>query len=469
MASRRRPAAARRDPPPAAHEKSPSTGEPDAAAFAKPLRSAQTRAVVGLFVGYCLYSAARRGLTVAQTRGMREELSLDIVDVGALNSAFTAAYGVSKFGGSVLCDFASESLVFSAGLVLAGAANLAMAASGSRAHSGAAWLLNGLAQGLGWPSLSMLVLGWFSPAQRGSVWSLCTVGGNVGKTISPPLLAAAAAALGWRAAFCAPGALAAAGGAAFWFAVRDAPAGVAANAPAAKAPADPAGGQRGSTRKPKPLWGALLSSADFWILAAADACVYVVLQGLSDWTPSILQSLHGLSAAAAASGLVWYEAGGIAATALSGPLSDRMGGSRNGASLLFALAMPAAIAALALVPARVPAGTGPASGDRGAWDPTTAFVSAALFCAGAGAYGPKTMCGLEARERHGYAAGAAGAAIGLVGQAGATASGLPLALLQRRGGWRAVLAGLAAAGGAAAAGFAVLVARAPRTKKAKAQ
>jgi sugar phosphate permease len=43
---------------------------------------------------------------------------------------------------------------------------------------------------------------------RGSVWSSCTVAGNLAKTVSPNMLAFLTVSLGWRWAFFGPGGVA---------------------------------------------------------------------------------------------------------------------------------------------------------------------------------------------------------------------------------------------------------------------
>lgn len=177
---------------------------------------------VALFCGYFLYTAGRRGVTASQDK-LQSELGFTIQDLGKLNSAFTAAYGGSKFLGNILTDFFSARQLFVLGLAAAGVANLVMGVSTSLSVSLTVWALNGALQGLGWPALSELVMRWFPPSMRGSVWSTCTVSGNVAKTVSPVVLAFAAAQFGWRAALFAPGGAALCAAIVVFFALRDSP------------------------------------------------------------------------------------------------------------------------------------------------------------------------------------------------------------------------------------------------------
>ena len=134
------------------------------AAQAAKLQRWQTLVFVALFGGYFLYTAGRRGVTAAQD-SLKSELGFTMSDIGTLNSAFTAAYGLSKFVGNIMTDFFSAKQLFVLGLAAAGVANLVMGVSSSLSVSAAVWSLNGALQGLGWPALSELVMRWFQPVR----------------------------------------------------------------------------------------------------------------------------------------------------------------------------------------------------------------------------------------------------------------------------------------------------------------
>jgi len=122
---------------------------------------------------------------------------------------------------------------------------------------------------------------------RGSVWSTCTVSGNVAKTVSPVILAFAASQFGWRAALFAPGGAALCAAVGVFFALRDSPEDV--GLPPILAPPKKSGKDNA---KPSMLaqWGEVVTSVDFWLVTIADVFIYFVLQGFSDWTPKFLQA-----------------------------------------------------------------------------------------------------------------------------------------------------------------------------------
>ena len=252
----------------------------------------QTLTFVALFSGYFLYTAGRRGVTAAQD-SLKAELGFTMADLGKLNSAFTAAYGASKFLGNILTDFFSAKQLFVLGLAAAGVANLVMGVSSSLNVSVAVWALNGGLQGLGWPALSELVMRWFQPNKRGAIWSTCTVSGNIAKTISPVILAFVAAQFGWRAALFAPGGAALLAAVFIFVALRDKPEDV--GLPPILSPPSGGSGASGAKKSMLASWGEVVTSLDFWLVTIADVFIYFVLQGFSDWTPLFLKEQHGLA------------------------------------------------------------------------------------------------------------------------------------------------------------------------------
>lgn len=438
------------------------------------LQRLQRQILGALFVGYFLYTALRLGLKqVAPDMQAAGGLRLGIADIGQMYSTCSLAYGASKFIASILTDFMSCRHLFVLGLAAAGGANIAMAASGSAGVLTLVWGLNGVVQGFGWPSLSAIIIAWFPPHRRGSVWSVCTVAGNLAKTLMPTLIAFAVAHGGWRAAFYMPGAVGLCSAASLLVVLRESPeaAGLPPQllkehfrtTPSILSEAKPTYGPQVQSIVEKPgsgvaAWVLVAQSVDFWVLAISDVFVYFVLQGFSDWTPLYLTDAHGMSHSAAALGLFWYEIGGICSTFTSGFLSDWLRGNRNLTSFVYSCCLVPALAGLPLLASTTT--VGPVA--------NTVIVYGCFLLIGIGTYGPKTMCGLEARERHMHAGGAAGALLGLLGQLGAAAAGWPLTQAHAIGGWGlpgGVMGGLSLASFLAMLGFGVLVLRGKSTGK----
>eukprot|EP00941_MAST-03F_sp_MAST-3F-sp1_P006536 g6536.t1 len=399
-------------------------------------RSSTFSILAGLFVGYCLYSGSRRGVIVANTSGMREEFGFDITFIGTLNSAFTAAYGISKFGSSVLCDFLPAKQLFIAGIFATGVVNIAMTCSPSLHLITFLWFINGLVQGIGWPALSVIILNSIPASRRGLAWSICTVGGNLGKTLSPLLLTIATTYFGWRTAFTLPGICA------FLVTLF-----VSSSVPNSVTKVD-----KTVSKKERKLdgWWLVVCSLDFWTLCIVDFFIYFILQSFCDWTHIYVTENIGFSSSIAASGLMWFEMGGIASTLLCGPLSDFFG-NRNRTSLFFTLFLLPGIFLL----------------KSGKSTSSVVVVFFGLLLIGCGCYGPKTLCGLVVREAHPYAAGSAGALLGIMGQCGAILAGYPVSKMQQTHGWNAVLHVLFASSLFCLFGFAILLVRQENKKKEK--
>lgn len=175
----------------------------------------------------------------------------------------------------------------------------------------------------------------------------------------------------------------------------------------------------------------------FWLLCIADAFVYLVLKGLSNWTILFLTSVRAFTDMQASVAATCFEIGGIAGSVAAGVVSDMLGGRRNLAALSFtALTLPGLVI-LWFLPT-------PDKENNDNVDPLTLFVGfAALFELGFAINGPKTLCGIAAREMaHPHAAGIAGGLLGLAGQVGATISGYPLIALKESYGWFGVFGGL---------------------------
>ena len=166
-----------------------------------------------IFVGYAALNVIRKAWpsAIAQS-SFTEELGLTPADIGAVTSFHGAAYGLSKFFSAVLMDRVSPEhapRVFSLGLCFCGAAVGLMASSTTLESLTGLWILQGLLQGLGWPTASKLLVQRMEKNELGYWWGLISVSGNVGAGIAPTATALLARHTGgWRVIFVASGTLA---------------------------------------------------------------------------------------------------------------------------------------------------------------------------------------------------------------------------------------------------------------------
>ena len=118
--------------------------------------------------------------------------------IGLIVSSSYVAYAISKFIGGVLSDRLSSRLLFTSGLVVSGLATIAFAYSDSVLVYTLLWFVNGLAQGIGWPSCAKVLRQWFSPQQFGTFWSLLSASTNISGSVSPFITAYIVINYGWR-------------------------------------------------------------------------------------------------------------------------------------------------------------------------------------------------------------------------------------------------------------------------------
>lgn len=74
-----------------------------------------------------------------------------LCDAGLITSSQTLAYAISKFISGVLSDQISARWLFSIGLFIVGAINIAFSWSSTVMLFTVLWFMNGFGQGFGWP------------------------------------------------------------------------------------------------------------------------------------------------------------------------------------------------------------------------------------------------------------------------------------------------------------------------------
>lgn len=124
-------------------------------------------------IGYLIYSAARRTLTVSLPL-LLIDLNLSKSDIGIISSNFSLAYGFSKFFWSIICDKFSCKLLFIFGLIFSSLLCFAFTFGTSVEYLSFIWFLNGSIQGVGWPALASIIFDNFENSMRGTAWSIAT-------------------------------------------------------------------------------------------------------------------------------------------------------------------------------------------------------------------------------------------------------------------------------------------------------
>ncbi|MEK7858242.1 MAG: MFS transporter [Elusimicrobiota bacterium] len=327
----------------------PAPFAPPIAAAEVPLRYRALRwqMMLSVFWGYAGFYLVRKNFSLAKPY-LIKELHLTTGDVGLIATALSVAYGVSKFAMGSVSDRSNPRTFMATGLIVSGLINILFGTLTSLWAMVFWWFLNGWFQGMGWSPCARTLTHWFSDRERGTMFAVWNTAHNVGGGIVGPIGSLAMLAFGsWACLLYVPGALAVALGLLLLVFLRDTPQSVGLPSIEEHKNDYPATGvldrERELTSKEIVL-GFVLNNRMLWILALANAFVYVVRYGVLDWAPTYLTAVKGASADTARWQFFVYEYAGIPGTLLAGWLSDRwFRGRRGPVSVFYMIAVFAAV------------------------------------------------------------------------------------------------------------------------------
>jgi sugar phosphate permease len=124
-----------------------------------------------LCLSYGVFALFRKAVSTALP-WMIQDLKLEKNHIGLISSAFATGYGFSKFFGSLACDYFKAKSVLIIGLVVAAFASIIFASLPSLSSMVVCWTLQGVAQGIAWPSISFIICTNFDLSNRGTIWSV---------------------------------------------------------------------------------------------------------------------------------------------------------------------------------------------------------------------------------------------------------------------------------------------------------
>ena len=270
-------------------------------------KSMRFKVFMGSFLGYAAYYLVRKNLSLASADMIAEGL-IDKQGVGIAASAVSIAYAFSKFGMGMLSDRSDARKFLTIGLVVA---SLVMMAVGFLPFSATNMAVNvamlfgimlvvGVLSGMGWPPCGRMMAYWFSNNERSfkmSLWNTShTIGaGTLGilAIFGVGLFADMGIAQTWRANFIVPSCFALMLAVFCWWALRDTP--ESCGLPSV---ADWRNDHSGVKTKEKvgekvpfktQLVDYVLKNKWIWLIAFANAFVYMVRYGVGDWAPTYLQ------------------------------------------------------------------------------------------------------------------------------------------------------------------------------------
>jgi MFS transporter, OPA family, sugar phosphate sensor protein UhpC len=368
------------------------------------------------WLAYASYYLGRKGFSAAK-HSLKDAKLLDTGALGAIDTAYLAAYSLGQFASGVLGDRVGARRLVGYGL-LASAALCAAFGASSLALLFFVWFtLNGLVQATGWPGTTLAMAEWTTPANRGTVMGLWSTCYQVGPFLAGPLAGMLIHRYGWRGAFHVPAAIMALVALLVLWLVKSGP------VPARATPISP---ERDAAER-RLAQHAVLRNPVLWSYGASYFFIKFTRYALALWLPFYLQEQLGYAVDKASNVAAAFEGGGFVGVVALGALSDKLswGRVRLSAASLLGLAL-ALFAAAKLI------------GDD------TWLNVLLLALVGAFLFAPDSiLCGAAAQDAGGrQAVSMATGFVNGVGSTGALLEGLILPPLTRRFGWSALFPGL---------------------------
>jgi len=364
------------------------------------------------WLAYATYYLGRKGFGAAKHQ-LKDVGLMDTRTLGAIDTAYLAAYAFGQFASGVLGDRVGARRLVGFGL-LGSAALCAACGSVSSALAFALLLtLNGTAQATGWPGTTRAMAEWTTPENRGTVmgrWSTCY---QVGPFLAGPFAGMLVQRYGWRSAFQVPALIMALVALLTLWLVQS---GVRPHYEPERSSAEELAERKLAQR-------AVLRSPVLWCYGASYFFIKLTRYALSLWLPFYLSEQLGYADDKANYVASAFEGGGMLGVVVMGALSDRrsLGRVPLSAGSLLGLAV-ALFAGAKLVGA-------------------STWLNVALFAViGAFLFAPDSILGGAAAQDAGgpKAAAMATGFVNGVGSLGALLEGLTVPQLAKSYGWSAL-------------------------------
>ena len=336
-------------------------------------------------------------------------------------------YGLSRFINGFWADRLNGRVFMAVGLALSAATNFLFGCSSLTLLFALFWILNGWAQGMGFPPCAKMLAHWIHPKELATKMSVWNASHSVGAVLALGLCSALfALGFGWRWCFWVPAALAVAAAVFTFLCVKETP--VEAGLPPLELEpaAKGASGALSSAERRRLVFG----NRVIWLVALANFFVYVVRFGFLDWGPTFLKQMKGIPVAKGGLMIIAFELAAVVGTICAGWVTDKVFKGRGCRTGVFFMLF-AALFAFGFW--RLPGGAP-------VWQATLLLMGAG-FCI----YGPQALTGIiVANQATKEAAALATGFAGIMGYLSTTVSGIGIAFIKERFGWGVALCSIAA-------------------------
>ncbi|OTF69836.1 glucose-6-phosphate translocase-like protein [Euroglyphus maynei] len=378
-----------------------------------------------LFISYVFYYLMRKSFSLILPELLITSI-IDQNDAGIILSAQSISYTISKFIGGILSDRISAKILFINGLFLSSLTTVLFAFGPQTMTSFTIlWFLNGLAQGLGWPSLVKILQQWTSSKQFGTYYSVLSASANVSGGLSPLLATLMTRSFGWQNTLISFGVVSVFISMISSLMISNCPEDIglaAINQETVKM-------QESSIK-----WKELMKSPFIWLLSISYLVVFAAKTTACDWGQLYLIDERQKSQLIASTFTSSVESGGFFGAILAGYLSDRLIVAKKTKSSNCCDRLPVATAMMAL-------STFALHSLCFHVDSSTShlFIAILGFILGLAFYGPIIIFGMVATEAvPTNLSGTSHAIVALAANIGAIISGLPFTMFAQLYSWKMV-------------------------------
>ncbi len=281
------------------------------------------------YFGYIAYYFVRSTLALAKPFLIKDGLSIS--QVGYLGSALAVSYGLSKFIMGTVSDRSNPRYFLALGLFFSAIINLCIPGFMSYSALFLLMLMNGWAQGMGWPPCGRIMLHWFSDSERGTKMSIWNTAHNVGAGLLPLLVSIGVFVFAsWHGLFYFPSIISLCIAGLVLIFGRDTPQSVGLppiekyrnDYPLKDVEHGLVDREKEMTTK-QILFDYVLCNKNVWYMALANVFVYCVRYGVLNWAPTYLTQEKHFTNTFSNFGFAFFELAAIPGTILVGWLSDK--------------------------------------------------------------------------------------------------------------------------------------------------
>lgn len=297
--------------------------------------SLRLRVFLGIYIGYAAYYLVRKNLSLALPY-LSEDFGYTKTSLGFALACNGIGYGISKFVMGGISDRSDARKFLPLGLILA---SLAILVSGTKSGVSSVFVIGvlqfliGWFGGMGWPPCGRVMTHWFSAVERGRKMAIWNTAHNLGGMLIGPLCAFATgyvALMGFQhpwmfGMFGIPALIAIVIAIAVYFLIRDSP--QSCGLPSIEEhtghyPHDYSEDSERILGTREIFVKYVFCNKILWIVALANAFVYLVRYGVLDWAPTYLREVKHYDIKEVGWAYFAYEFAAIPGTLVCGWISD---------------------------------------------------------------------------------------------------------------------------------------------------